>query len=121
MESIKDIVREKEQNILLKGFDPVAAEGFTQVPNLVLKSPKLSAGAKMVYSLLLSYAWHNNMCFPGQSRLAKNCGRTQGWVSQQMKELEEKRFLEITRRGQGKTNLYCLSFQIEAKKKNVQG
>ena len=28
------------------------------------------ANAKTVYSLLLSYAWHNNLCFPGQERLA---------------------------------------------------
>jgi len=113
MRSIKEIIKEK--TILLKGFDPVAAEGFTQVPNLILKNTKLSAGAKLTYALLLSYAWHNNSCFPGQQRLAKDCGKSQGWVSQQMKELQTKGFLQVKRRGQGKTNIYILSYRVKQK------
>lgn len=113
MKPLKEIIEEKEKTILLKGFDPVAAQGFTQVPNLVLKEPELSAGAKIVYALLLSYAWHNDSCFPGQERLAADCGKTQAWVSQQMKELEQQGFLEIQRRGQGKTNVYVLSYRIQ--------
>jgi hypothetical protein len=112
MKPLKELIAEKEQTILLKGFDPIAAQGFTQVPNLVLKESALSAGAKLVYALLLSYAWHNDSCFPGQERLASDCGKTQAWVSQQMKELEEKKFLEIQRRGQGKTNIYMLSYHV---------
>jgi hypothetical protein len=110
MEPISNIIKEK--TILLKGFDPVSAEGFTQVPNFILKNVKLGAGAKLVYSLLLSYAWHNDSCFPGQERLSKDCGKTQQWVSFQMKELEDEGFLEIQRRGQGKTNIYILSYKV---------
>ena len=116
MEQIGNLIKEKEKTILLKGFDPVTAEGFTQVPNFILKSPKLSAGAKLVYSLLLSYAWHNDSCFPGQERLSKDCGKSQGWVSQQMSELEQEGYLEIQRRGQGKTNIYILSYKVTSKK-----
>lgn len=118
MEPIGNLVKEKEKTILLKGFDPVAAEGFTQVPNLILKSSKVSAGAKLVYSLLLSYAWHNDSAFPGQDRLAKDCGKTQQWVSLQMGELEKQGFLEIKRRGQGKTNIYILSYRVKSKKRS---
>lgn len=114
MEPIGNIIKEK--TILLEGFDPVAAQGFTQVPNLVLKDPDLGAGVKLVYSLLLSYAWHNNSCFPGQQRMSEDCGMSQGWVSLQMKELEEKGFLTIQRRGQGKTNIYTLKYKITKKK-----
>ena len=113
MEPIGEIIKEK--TILLKGFDPVAAEGFTQVPNMILKNSKISAGAKLVYSLLLSYAWHNDSCFPGQERLSSDCGKTQQWVSFQMKELEDNGFLEIKRRGQGKTNIYILTYKVEKK------
>jgi hypothetical protein len=116
MEAIRDIVKEREQTILLKGFDPVAAAGFTQVPNLILKNEKLSAGAKLVYALLLSYAWHNDRCFPGQERLANDSGKTQQWVSLQMRELEKEGFLEIERRGQGKTNIYTLSYRVKPEK-----
>lgn len=113
MKPLGELIEEKEKTILLKGFDLVAAQGFTQVPNLVLKQAALSAGAKLVYALLLSYAWHNNSCFPGQDRLVADCGKTQAWVSQQMKDLEKHEFLEIQRRGQGKTNIYVLSYRIK--------
>ena len=114
MQSIKEILKEK--TILLEGFDPVAAQGFTQVPNLVLKNPDLTAGAKLVYALLLSYAWHNESCFPGQKRMSEECGMSQGWISLQMKELEDKGFLTILRRGQGKTNIYTLRYKVKQKK-----
>jgi hypothetical protein len=113
MKSVKELIKDNGKTIFLKGFDPVAAQGFTQVPNLVLKEPDLCAGAKLVYALLLSYAWHNDSCFPGQDRLAQDCGKTQAWVSQQMRQLEQQGFLEIQRRGQGKTNIYALSFRVE--------
>jgi hypothetical protein len=38
MDKIGDINRFKErQNIILEGFDPVTAGGFTQIPNVLLK------------------------------------------------------------------------------------
>lgn len=113
MKPIQEIIKEKEKTILLKGFDPVAAQGFTQVPNLVLRNSDLTEGAKLVYALLLSYAWHNESCFPGQERLAEDCGKTQSWVSKRMVELEKNGFLEIQRRGQGKTNIYVLSYRVK--------
>lgn len=64
----------KEKNIILKGADVLSARGFTQVPNHVLKSDQLSPGAKLAYEMLLSYAWQNDYCFPGQERLAKDMG-----------------------------------------------
>ena len=118
MRPLGELVKEKEKTILLKGFDPVSAQGFTQVPNLVLKEPELGAGAKLVYALLLSYAWNNDSCFPGQDRLATDCGKTQAWISQQMKELEQHSFLEIQRRGQGKTNIYVLTYRVKQKEKS---
>jgi len=64
----------KHQNIILKGFDPVSAQGFTQVPNFILRSKTLSVGAKLTYSMLLSYAWQNDYSFPGQGKLAEDMG-----------------------------------------------
>ena len=50
-------------------------QGFTQVPNVVLKHAAISFGAKVAYGVLLSYAWSDDFCFPAQDRLAKdlNC------------------------------------------------
>ena len=74
MAPIGDLLKEK--NIILKGADALSTHGFTQVPNHVLRSDALSPGAKLAYAMLLSYAWHNDYCFPGQDRLAKDMGVT---------------------------------------------
>ncbi len=45
-----------DQNIKLNTADPVARDGFTQLPNFILRNPDISIGAKTVYSLFISYA-----------------------------------------------------------------
>src|SRR5580658_6778200 len=94
----------KEQNIILKGADAATAKGFTQVPNFLLKSRKLSAGDKMAFAMLLSYAWQNDYCFPGQARLADDMGLDERSVRRHLKSLEASDLLTIKRRGLGKTN-----------------
>ena len=102
----------KERNIILKGADAATRGGFTQVPNFLLKSNKLSAGDKMTFAMLLSYAWQNDYCFPGQVRLGLDLGLHETNVRKHLKSLEENGLLEITRRGQGKTNIYTLNLKI---------
>ncbi len=117
MQKIADIDRFKEQQIIiLEGFDPVSAGGFTQVPNVILKDPKLSANAKVVYALMLSYAWHNNRVFPGQDRMAEDLGTSRPTVTKAVAELVQEGWLETQRRGQGKTNIYILKYRVDAKK-----
>ncbi len=109
------------QNIILKGFDPVSAGGFTQVPNVLLKS-KLSANAKVVYAQLLSYAWTNDKCYPGQERMADDLGSTKSTVNRAIIELQETGWLDVERRGQGKTNIYTLKYVVnEARIVDNQG
>jgi len=45
-----------ERNIVLKGADLFTIKGYTQVPNHVLVSNKISPGAKLTYAMLLKYA-----------------------------------------------------------------
>ena len=101
----------KDRNIILKGADAATQQGFTQVPNFLLKSSKLSAGDKMAFAMLLSYAWQNDYCFPGQNRLAKDLGLTDRSVRTHLKSLETIGLLAIKRRGQGKTNIYELNLK----------
>jgi len=115
MEHIGKQLAAIEQNIKINSADPVSLHGFTQLPNFILKDPKVSIGAKTVYALFLSYAWHNNLCFPGQDRLAKDIGMSIGSVNGFIKELEACGLIEITRRGQGKTNLYTINFIVKRK------
>ena len=106
---------QEKQNIVLQGFDPVSAGGFTQVPNCVLKDPKISSHAKIAYSMLLSYAWNNDKVFPGQERLAQDIGMARTTVTAAIGELAKAEYLEVTRRGQGKTNVYILKQTVKVK------
>ena len=101
----------KDRNIILKGADAATAKGFTQVPNFLLKSTKLSSGDKMTFAMLLSYAWQNDYCFPGQERLAEDLGLSDRSVRTHLKSLELIGLLAIQRRGQGKTNIYELNLR----------
>ena len=101
----------KERNIILKGADAATAKGFTQLPNFILKSRKLNAGDKITFAMLLSYAWQNDFCYPGQVRLGKDMGLHETNVRKHLKSLEANGLLAIRRRGQGKTNIYELNLK----------
>lgn len=101
----------KDRNIVLKGADNATAQGFTQVPNFLLKAKNLSAGDKLAYAMLLSYAWQNDSCFPGQRCLAEDLGLDERSVRRHLKSLEKNQLLTIKRRGLGKTNIYELDLK----------
>ena len=115
MEHIGQQIERAERNMRINSSDPIALHGFTQVPNFILRDSAISIGAKTVYALLLSYAWHNDLCFPGQDRLAKDVGMGIASVNRFIKELEACALIEITRRGQGKTNFYTINFVVKQK------
>ncbi len=111
---IGDLMRDK--NIILRGADAATAMGFTQLPNFLLKSKKFSSGDKITFAMLLSYAWQNDFCFPGQARLAADMGITERSVRTHLKALEVGGLLAITQRGQGKTNIYELNLKPPGKR-----
>ncbi len=97
--------------------DELLAEGFIILPKVVLHHKGLSAGAKVVYSGLLSYAWRDGgpgprrrraSVFPGQARLASDLGLSRSSVVRHLKELAKKGFVLVTRQGLGRTNIYRL-------------
>ena len=110
MKTVGELIREK--NILLDTVDPVTQLGFTQVPNFILRDARLSIGAKLTYTMFLSYAWHNDLCFPGQERLAADMGMSVPSVSNFIAELAAHALVTVKRRGLGKTNLYTIHFQV---------
>ncbi len=115
MKSIGELLQER--NIVLEARDPVVAEGFTQVPNFVLRSPTLSVGAKLTYAMFLSYAWNNDFCFPGQGKLAADIGVSRQSVVAFIQQLEREGFVQVKRRGLGKTNLYTVLFRVHKPKR----
>ena len=113
MEHIARQIEERVRNIELAQVDPITQHGFTQVPNFLFKKSGLSMGAIVVYSKFLSYAWHNDFCFPGQQRLADELDMSQPSINAFIKELGTAGLIEVTRRGQGKTNVYKINFVVK--------
>lgn len=116
MDTIENLL--KDRNIILKGGDIISTGGgFTQVPNFILVSKKVSVGAKLTYAMLLKYAWQNDYCFPGQDRLAEDMGCTRQSVNKFIKELSTAGYLEVVRRGQGRPNVYELNLTVDKRKR----
>ena len=114
MEAIGQLI--KDRNIIIQGGDIISSGGgFTQVPNFILVSKKVSVGAKLTYAMLLKYAWQDDYCFPGQERLADDIGVTKRSVVTFIKELEGAGFIKVQRRGQGRPNQYTLNLKPRAK------
>jgi len=116
MKDIKTILRERyrnsERDIILDGADLVSQAGYTLVPNFILYRTDLSAYAKLIYATILSYAWgQSKAAFPGQERLAQDCGVGVATVKRYIRELITKRCMTVLRRGQGRTNIYILHFK----------
>lgn len=107
MDKIGNTIKER-QNLILRGADPITKRGFAQVPVVILQHRKLSDTAKLVYAMMLSYAWHKNYCFPGQAKLANDLGVTPRTIIRAIRNLEENNILETKKRGLGKTNIYIL-------------
>ena len=113
MESFGEALGNADRNIRLEGADVLTKNGFTLVPNMMLNSAKLSAGAKLTYVMLLKYAWENNRCFPGQKTLARDMGVSERHAHSSIKELEKIKYISVQRRGQGKSNIYTLHLRVD--------
>jgi hypothetical protein len=104
MDSAKQIL---EQHTIVV-LNEALKHGFTQLPRYVLHDKNLSFGARLTYAVLLSYAWQEGSCFPGQDRMAKDLGVSRQMVNEYLNELKTKKYVDWERRGLGKTNIYYI-------------
>jgi len=88
--------------------DEALQGGFVMLPKVILHAQNLSRDAKILYAILVDYAWQERRCFPGYARLCEDMGASEPIVRKYMRELEEVGLLTQKRRGLGKTNLYVL-------------
>ncbi|OPY61657.1 MAG: hypothetical protein A4E56_01892 [Pelotomaculum sp. PtaU1.Bin065] len=89
-------------------LDPTLKKGFTAIPNSVLLANGLSMSAKCLYFILLSFAWQENECFPGQQRLAEAAGCTDRTIRKYLDELREFGLISWVQRGLNQTNIYYI-------------
>lgn len=92
----------------IKILDPTMRMGFAQIPNVVFKDPDLSMQSKCVYGLLLTYAWSDGSCFPGQKRMSEELGCSVRMLRKYLSELKRNRLVNWKQRGLNKTNQYYL-------------
>ena len=104
MENIKSIL-EKHTIVVV---NDALKHGFTQLPNYVLKDKRLSFGARLAYAVLLSYAWQEDSCFPGQERMAKDLGTSDRSVRTFLNELREYEYISWKQQGLNKPNIYYI-------------
>ena len=104
MEGVKNIL-EKNTIVVL---NEALKQGFTQLPRYILKDKKLSFGARLTYAVLLSYAWQEDSCFPGQDTIAGDLGVSRQAVNGYLTELKDNQYINWERRGLGKTNVYYI-------------
>lgn len=104
MDSAKNIL-EKHTIVVL---NEALKKGFAQIPRYVLHDKKLSFGARLTYAVLLSYAWQEDSCFPGQDKIAADLGVSRQMVNTYLNELKETLYISWERRGLGKTNIYYI-------------
>lgn len=117
MQNIKNVL-EKHTIVVL---NEALKHGFTQLPNYILKDSKLSFGAKLTFAVLLSYAWQEDSCFPGQERMAKDLSTSDRSIRTFLSELKERGFVDWKRQGLNKPNIYYIldykPLKIEAERK----
>jgi hypothetical protein len=88
--------------------DQRLAQGFTQIPNIVLRDRRLTAGEKVVYGLLLSFAWGKEHAFPSHATLAACLGASVDTVQRDLQALAQKGFVRWERRGRTVPNVYTI-------------
>ena len=95
-----------ERTLIFK--DRGLKHGFAQVPTVVLRDPLMDTGEKTLYALLLSYAWQDHECFPGQETLATDIGYSRRYVSCLLSKLRTRKLITWKRQGLGKVNIYYI-------------
>lgn len=108
LSSVSDGAPVTDGNDTLLVANSTLRTGFVQLPRSILHAKGLSRDAKLLYAVLLSYAWQDGSCFPGYERLKGDLGCGINQVTRYMRELEDARLISRRKRGQGKTTVYTL-------------
>jgi hypothetical protein len=102
-----DEERGPEPNTLVLA-NPALRGGFVQLPVAVLQTPGLSRDAKLLYAILLRYAWQAGSCFPGYETLQADMDCSPNSLTKYMGELDRVGLISRQRRYLGQTTIYTL-------------
>jgi len=87
-------------------FNPFRVFNGIFIPEALVRSKELSAGAKITYGRLTRYAGENGECYPAVPRLAAEIGMGERQTQRYLAELERKKFIRRLPRvlGHGQTS-----------------
>jgi len=103
MEEVEEI--KAERNLELAGFDEQSRKGYILLPKYVLDL-QIPTTAKLLYCILLDYAWNKDCCNPGQVKLAERMGLKTIQISRLIKELKNCGLISV--KITGRSNKYTL-------------
>jgi len=83
--------------VLITDDFSIYRRGFTQVPNVILRTKKLMPQAKLLYSLLLSYAWDKKYCWPVMDTLIEEMQLSRNIISGYLTGLKKLGLISVTR------------------------
>lgn len=83
-------------------------DGFTMIPNDVLRDRGLTLATRVVYGVILSYAYGQNPCTASTERLCADAGIGRTALFEAVAELRERGLIEVTKRRSGtvRRNVY---------------
>jgi hypothetical protein len=111
----KEVQLNTEHTVIIQDEGLRKLKGFVQIPKVVLLSKKLSYGAKVVYGILLNYAWQDDFCFPAQKFIAKDLDCSIRQAQRFLDELKQTEFITWKQMGLNRPNVYyILSIPKEA-------
>jgi uncharacterized protein YkwD/DNA-binding transcriptional regulator YhcF (GntR family) len=102
-------MREIAEKNTIQILDESLKQGFTAIPRNILKAPNLTMQAKIIFALLLDYAWQKGSCFPGQDRLANDLGVHKNTIIKHLNELKDSGLISWKQRGLNRTNIYYIN------------
>jgi len=82
--------------------------GFAALPYMVLRDVSLTMGARLIYAVLLMYAWQEGSCFPGQMRMSADVGISQRNLRRFLAELRDQGYISWRKHMPGGTNTYFI-------------
>lgn len=83
-------------------------QGFVAIPNAVIQDKSLPGGARLLYGVILSYAWGENPCKVNPDTLAEECGISRATFFRHTALLMERGLLHVEKKRSknGWRNLY---------------
>jgi len=84
------------------------SDGFTCLPNALFDDPSISHLSFRLYATLAKHQNEQGECVSGQDALAMELNVSERSIYTALKDLEQRKLIEVEQRGTGETNRYTL-------------